>query len=170
MNRTSWARSPGSAQRNPTRRCFTHSLLRALIVYPLPVLTLCYLFSQEVLEIKFSYLKLSLTHSKTYFKLGNFGEQFKTELLLSVIHCLLYCLWKHTVTLPPQHSWGVSQVQLQGLIGSEFLFNYRPPEKREETSPRAINKHRHQTWGMQGVRSSLLVTTHSSNLLVQHNS
>lgn len=82
MNRTMWARSPASAQRNPTRRCFTHSLLTALIVSPLPVLTLCYLFSQEVLQ--FPYLKLPLTHSKTYFNRGNFGEQFKAELLLSV--------------------------------------------------------------------------------------
>lgn len=34
MNRTMWARSPASAQRNPTRSCFTHSLLTALIVFP----------------------------------------------------------------------------------------------------------------------------------------
>lgn len=72
MNRTMWARSPASAQRNPTRRCFTHSLLTALIVCPLPILTLCYLFSQQVLKMKFLYLKLSLTHSKTHFKLGDF--------------------------------------------------------------------------------------------------
>lgn len=84
MNRTMWARSPASAQRNPTRRCFTHSLLTALIVCPLPILTLCYLFSQQVLKMKFLYLKLSLTHSKTHFKLGDFWEQLKTELLFGV--------------------------------------------------------------------------------------
>lgn len=98
MNRTMWARSPASAQRNPTRRCFTHSLLTALIVYPLPVLTLCSPFSQQVLEIKFPSLKLSLTHSKTYFKLGNFGEEFKTELLFSV-STALYIVCENTLSL-----------------------------------------------------------------------
>lgn len=125
MNRTMWARSPASAQRNPTRRCFTHSLLTALIVYPLPVLTLCYPFSQQVLEIKFPSLKLSLTHSKTYFKLSNFGEEFKTELLFSV-STALYIVCENTLSLchlTLQHSWGISEVQLQGLISSEFLFN-----------------------------------------------
>lgn len=114
MNRTMWARSAASAQRNPARRCFTHSLLTALIVFPLPGLTLCYLFSQEML--RFPYLKLPLTHSKTYFKRGNFREQFQTELLLSApTACSIVCANTPALChLAPQHSWGLwSQVQLE---------------------------------------------------------
>lgn len=44
-------------------------LLTAPIVYSLPVLTLRCRFSQEGLYNHFSYLKLSLTHSKAYFNL-----------------------------------------------------------------------------------------------------
>lgn len=44
-------------------------LLTAPIVCSLPVLTLRCRFSQEGLYNQFSYLKLSLTHSKAYFNL-----------------------------------------------------------------------------------------------------
>lgn len=126
--------SLASVQRNPARRWLTHLLLIAPIVYPLPILTLCYLFSQELLYNKFPYLKLSF---QSLFQLRNFGEQFKTKLLL--IDGLLYCLWKkkppHStvgslpvchLTLKRQHSWEVSKVKLQGLISFEFPFNYVP--------------------------------------------
>lgn len=171
MNRTMWARSPASAQRNPTRRWFTHSLLTALIVYPLPVLTLCYLFSQQVLKIKFPYLKLSLTHSKSYFKLGNLEKSSKRSCysvypLLIILSVKTHC---HFATSLPSACGEFLKCSFKVWSVLNFYLIKGHPKRGEEPSPTAINKYRHQSWGIQGVRSSLLVTTHSSNLLVQHN-
>lgn len=59
--------SLASVQRNTARRWLTHLFLIAPIVYPLPILTLCYLFSQEILYNMFPYLKFLLTCPKAYF-------------------------------------------------------------------------------------------------------